>query len=117
MLTMYHYPKCSTCQKAKQFLLAQGATLDEKHIVETPPTVVELRRLIERSGLAIEKWFNTSGIKYRELGLSKKLKEMEEAEKLTLLASDGMLIKRPIITDGEQVTVGFREKQAEVWKR
>ncbi|KPC72591.1 MULTISPECIES: arsenate reductase family protein [Laceyella] len=115
-LVMYWYPKCGTCRKAKKFFEEHGVAVTEKHIVETPPSKAELADLVKKSGLPIQKFFNTSGQKYRELGLSKKLKEMSDDEKLDLLASDGMLIKRPIVTDGEKVTVGFKEEQfKETW--
>ncbi|SFJ46489.1 arsenate reductase family protein [Thermoflavimicrobium dichotomicum] len=109
-LVMYQYPKCGTCRKAIKYLEDQGVPFTAKHIVEEPPSKKELAELIKKSGLPIQKFFNTSGKKYRELGLSQKLKEMSDEEKLDLLASDGMLIKRPIVTDGEKVTVGFKEE-------
>ncbi|MFC7441904.1 arsenate reductase family protein [Laceyella putida] len=115
-LKMYWYPKCGTCRKAKKFFEEHGIDVTEIHIVEAPPSKDELAQLIEKSGLPIQKFFNTSGQKYRELGLSQKLKEMSDTEKLDLLASDGMLIKRPIVTDGDKVTVGFKEEQfKETW--
>lgn len=107
---MYEYPKCGTCRKAKKYLQDHHVPFEDRHIVEAPPSVEELRRLVEKSGFPIQKFFNTSGQKYRELGLSQRLKEMTEQEKLELLASDGMLIKRPIVTDGEKVTLGFKEE-------
>lgn len=109
-LQMYWYPKCGTCRKAKKFLEEHGVDFTEQNIVDEPPSRQELTRLIQNSGLPVKKFFNTSGKKYRELGLSKKLKEMDEQEQLDLLASDGMLIKRPIVTDGKQVSVGFKEE-------
>jgi arsenate reductase len=108
-LMMYQYPQCGTCHKAKKFFKERGVEVNEIHIVENPPSRAELEELVRKSGLPVQKFFNTSGKKYRELGLSQKLKEMSDAEKLDLLASDGMLIKRPIVTDGEKVTVGFSE--------
>lgn len=116
-LTYYGYPKCGTCRKAKKWLESEGIELDERNIAEQPPAEEELRKLIERSGLELKKFFNTSGMKYRELKLKDRLPEMTDDEKIKLLASDGMLIKRPIITDGERVTVGFKEPEfEEVWK-
>jgi arsenate reductase (glutaredoxin) len=109
-LVMYHYPKCGTCRKAKKYLEEKGIDTMERHIVEEPPTKEELKALVDKSGLPIKKFFNTSGKKYRELNLKEKLPEMNEEEMLDLLSSDGMLIKRPIVTDGEKVTVGFNEK-------
>ena len=109
MMVIYHYPKCTTCQKALNYLKGQGVSFTEKHIVSEAPSAEELKQLVKTSGLPIQKFFNTSGIKYRELGLSSKLKEMSDEEKIALLASDGMLIKRPIATDGRKVTVGYKE--------
>lgn len=115
-IVIYEYPKCGTCRNAKKYLQQHQIEFEDRHIVETPPSAEELRKMVELSGLPIQKFFNTSGKKYRELGLSQKLKEMSDEEKLTLLASDGMLIKRPLVTDGKQVTVGFKESEYEkVW--
>lgn len=115
-LVMYHYPKCGTCRKAKKYLEEHGVSFTEKNIVEEPPAREELAEMVKKSGLPVQKFFNTSGMKYRELGLSQKLKGMSDEEKLDLLASDGMLIKRPIVTDGEEVTVGFKEETfADTW--
>ncbi|MFC0469684.1 arsenate reductase family protein [Halalkalibacter kiskunsagensis] len=112
-ITYYEYPKCGTCRKAKKWFANKGIGVNAIHIVEQPPTKDELRNLLEKSGLELKKFFNTSGQKYRELGLKDKLKEMTEDEGLELLASEGMLIKRPITTDGTNVTVGFNEGQFE----
>lgn len=112
-LKMYWYPRCGTCRKAKKFLEERGVPFEEQHIVENPPSRAELEELVRKSGLPVQKFFNTSGQKYRELNLKEKLKAMSDDEKLDLLASDGMLIKRPIVTDGERVTVGFKEEQFE----
>jgi arsenate reductase len=115
-MVIYHYPKCTTCQKALNYLRDHGISFTEKHIVSESPSGEELKQFIQTSGLPIQKFFNTSGIKYRELGLSSKLKGMNDEEKIDLLASDGMLIKRPIATDGNRVTVGFKEDvYKEVW--
>jgi arsenate reductase len=115
-LIVYQYPKCGTCRKALKYLQEKGVDYVDKHIVDQPPSKEELAQLIQKSGLPIQKFFNTSGQKYRQLGLSKKLKEMTDEEKLDLLSSDGMLIKRPIVTDGEKVTVGFKEEVfADTW--
>lgn len=117
-LTYYGYPKCGTCRKAKKWLENEGVSFEEVNIAEHPPSESELRKLIDDSGLDIRKFFNTSGMKYRELQLKDKLPEMTDDEKTALLASDGMLIKRPIVTDGEHVTVGFKEENfAETWQR
>ncbi|WML55684.1 arsenate reductase family protein [Neobacillus sp. PS3-12] len=112
-LTFYWYPKCGTCRKAKKWLDDHQLSYQEIHIVEHPPTRVELEDFYQKSGLPINKFFNTSGQKYRELGLKDKVKTSSEQELLDLLASDGMLIKRPILTDGEKVTVGFNEESFE----
>lgn len=111
MLQVYLYPKCGTCRKAKKYLEENGVSYQETHIVENPPSKEKLAEMVKASGLPLQKFFNTSGQKYRELGLSQKLKEMSDEEKLTLLASDGMLIKRPLATDGTKVTVGFKEAE------
>ncbi|MDV2886180.1 arsenate reductase family protein [Alkalihalophilus pseudofirmus] len=117
LVTFYHYPKCGTCRKAKKWLEENGVELNEVHIVESPPSKEELESFYKKSGLELKKFFNTSGQKYRELGLKDKLADMSDEEKLELLASDGMLIKRPITTDGNLVTVGFKEEQYEqTWK-
>ncbi|WCL63802.1 arsenate reductase family protein [Bacillus subtilis] len=112
-LTFYWYPKCGTCRKAKKWLEEHGKEINEIHIAEQPPSKEELKALYEKSGLDLKKFFNTSGMKYRELNLKEKLYHMSEEEQLELLASDGMLIKRPLTTDGEKVTVGFKEDQFE----
>ncbi|SFX18439.1 arsenate reductase [Thermoactinomyces sp. DSM 45891] len=112
-IVMYEYPKCGTCRNAVKYLQQHGVSFEDHHIVETPPSIEQLRQMVNISGLPIQKFFNASGKKYRELGLSQKLKEMTDDEKLALLASDGMLIKRPLVTDGKKVTVGFKEDEFE----
>lgn len=107
------YPKCSTCQKAKKWLKENNIEFDERHIVEEIPRVEELKKWIGKSGLEIRKWFNTSGLKYKELNLKEKLDKMSDEEKLELLASDGMLIKRPIIVSDRGAIAGFKEEK---WK-
>ncbi|MFZ0370752.1 MAG: arsenate reductase family protein [Halobacillus sp.] len=115
-VTFYWYPKCGTCKKAKQWLDEQGINYTSIHIVEEPPTSDELVKLIDRSDLPARKFFNTSGKKYRELNMKEKLKDATQEEMIEWLASDGMLIKRPILTDGNKVTVGFKpENFQEVW--
>ncbi|TLS38782.1 arsenate reductase family protein [Pseudalkalibacillus caeni] len=117
-LDFYQYPKCGTCQKAKKWFENNGVEVNEIHIVENPPSRAKLEELYEKSGLPLKKFFNTSGKKYRELGLKDKVNSASEDELLDLLSSDGMLIKRPIVTDGEKVTVGFKEETFdETWKR
>ena len=105
------YPKCGTCRKAKKYLEEQGHEFQDRHIVDVPPTKEELRDFLAKSGLEIKKFFNTSGNKYKELGLKDKLKAMSEEEMLELLASDGMLVKRPILVRGDKATVGFKEEE------
>lgn len=107
------YPKCSTCKKAKKWLEDKGIVFEDRHIVENNPTAEELREWIKKSGLDIKRFFNTSGMKYRDLGLKDKLADMEEEEKLTLLSSDGMLVKRPLVVGDTVVLVGFKEKEWE----
>lgn len=107
------YPKCSTCRKAKKWLEDHGVAYEDRHIVEQNPTVEELKQWKEISGLELKKFFNTSGMKYRELGLKDRLSGMEEAEQLELLASDGMLVKRPLAVGDGFVLVGFKEKEWE----
>ena len=105
------YPKCSTCQKARKWLEEQGISFDERDIKLNNPTVEELRTWYARSGLPLKRFFNTSGQQYRALGLKDKLPAMTEEEQLALLATDGMLVKRPVLLAGEQVLVGFQEAQ------
>ena len=109
MLTFICYPKCTTCQKAKKWLEGQGKDFQMRDIKEENPTVEELRLWWQRSGLPLKKFFNTSGLQYKALGLKDKLPGMSEEEQLALLASDGMLVKRPILVGEEVVMVGFKE--------
>ncbi len=116
-LTFYSYPKCGTCRKAKKWLEENEKELNEIHIVENPPSKEDIKGLYEKSGLPLKKFFNTSGKKYRELGLKDKVNSASNEELLEILSSDGMLLKRPIATDGNQVTVGFKEENFEkMWK-
>ncbi len=116
-LTFYSYPKCGTCRKAKKWLEDQDLAINEIHIVENPPSKDELKSLYEKSGLPLKKFFNTSGKKYREMGLKDKVNSASDEELLEILSTDGMLIKRPITTDGSKVTVGFKEETfEETWK-
>jgi arsenate reductase (glutaredoxin) len=115
-LTFYWYPKCGTCRKAKKWLDDHEISYREIHIVEQPPTRSELEEMYKNSGLELKKFFNTSGQRYRDLGMKDKMKETSEDELLDLLASDGMLIKRPLVTDGNKVTVGFNEESfSQMW--
>ena len=107
------YPKCSTCQKAKKWLDEHEINYTERHIVEDNPSYDELKEWYAKSGLALNKFFNTSGLLYKEMKLKDKLPTMTEDEKLKLLASNGMLVKRPLIVKGDTVLVGFKEEQ---WK-
>lgn len=103
------YPKCSTCQKAKKWLDAHGVTYADRHIVEDNPTAEELRAWHERSGLPLKRFFNTSGMLYREMELSKKLPDLSEDEQYALLATNGMLVKRPLLVTADTVIPGFKE--------
>ena len=105
------YPRCSTCQKAKKFLESKNISFDLRDIVLEKLNEEELRKYIKLSNLEINKFFNTSGMKYRELKLKDKLKDMTDKEKIALLASDGMLVKRPILIDNNKVLIGFKEKE------
>ena len=107
------YPKCTTCQRAKKFLDGHGASYTDRHIKENNPTAEELRTWWKASGLPLKKFFNTSGLQYKALGLKDKLPAMSEEEQLALLATDGMLVKRPILVGERFVKVGFREKEWE----
>ena len=102
------YPKCSTCQKAKKWLDEHQISYEDRHIVENNPTFEELKDWYERSGLPLKKFFNTSGMLYKEMKLKDKLPEMSEEEQLKLLATNGMLVKRPLIVDGDRVLTGFK---------
>ena len=104
------YPKCTTCQKAKKYLDSRGASYIDRHIKEDNPSEEELRLWHGRSGLPLKKFFNTSGLQYRALELKDKLPTMSEEEQLQLLATDGMLVKRPVlVTDNGKVLTGFKE--------
>ena len=105
------YPKCTTCQKARKWLDASGAAYDERHIKDNNPTVDELKAWHKQSGLPLKKFFNTSGLQYKALNLKEKLPAMSEEEQLELLASDGMLIKRPLLIGDGFVLVGFKEDE------
>lgn len=107
------YPKCSTCQKAKKWLQGHAVEFEDRHIVEQPPTVEELKLWIPRSGLPIKRFFNTSGLKYKEMGLKDKLPQLSNEEQLAILASDGMLVKRPLLVMEDRVIPGFKEKEWE----
>lgn len=107
------YPKCSTCQKAKRWLDEHGVMYEDRHIVENNPTVAELKTWLSLSGGDIKKLFNTSGLKYKALNLKEKLPNMsDEEEQIELLATDGMLVKRPLLVGDDFVVAGFKP---EIW--
>lgn len=107
------YPKCSTCQKARSWLDEKGIAYDFRDIKTDNPTAEELRQWWQASGLPLKKFFNTSGLQYKVLGLKDKLPTMSEEEQLALLATDGMLVKRPLLIGENFVLTGFREKEWE----
>ena len=110
------YPKCSTCKKAKKWLDENSVSYTERDIKLDNPSYEELKDWYEKSGLPLKKFFNTSGMAYRELNLKEKLPAMTDEEKLRLLATDGMLVKRPFVVSGDNILTGFREKEWEVLK-
>ena len=103
------YPKCTTCQKAKKYLEDKSIAFDERHIKENNPTLEELKAWYKQSGLPLKKFINTSGLQYKALQLKDKLPTMSEDEQLELLASDGMLVKRPLLISDDFVLIGFKE--------
>lgn len=111
MLKFIEYPKCSTCKKAKKYLDDLNLEHTDRHIVEEKLSEDELRALYQKSGLPLKRFFNTSGLKYKELKLKDKLPKMSEDEQLALLATDGMLVKRPIIETETTVLVGFKSAE------
>lgn len=108
------YRKCTTCQKALKWLEEQGIAFEERPIVEQNPTYEELKLWHEKSGLPLKRFFNTSGMLYKEQGLKDKLPDMSEEEQLRLLATNGMLVKRPLVVGDDFVLTGFKEKE---WER
>ena len=107
------YPPCSTCQKAKKWLDEHGAAYTDRHIKEQNPTYEELKTWYQRSGLPLKKFFNTSGLLYKSMNLKEKLPAMSEEEQLRLLATDGMLVKRPIVVTDTAVLTGFKAAEWE----
>lgn len=105
------YPKCSTCQKAKKWLDENNIEYTERHIVDDNPTYEELKKWYEKSGLPLKRFFNTSGMLYKEMKLKDRLPDMSENEQLQLLATNGMLVKRPLVVDENFVLTGFKEKE------
>lgn len=113
MILFLEYPRCSTCQKAKKWLDEKKIGYEDRNIVEKNPTEDELKKWISKSGLPLKRFFNTSGMKYKEMNLKDRLPSMSEEEQISLLASDGMLVKRPLIVADDYVLTGFREKEWE----
>lgn len=107
------YPPCTTCKKAKAWLDDHGVSYENRHIKEQNPTYEELKEWYEKSGLPLKKFFNTSGLLYKSLSLKDRLPTMSEEEQLRLLASDGMLVKRPILVQGDKILTGFKEAEWE----
>lgn len=107
------YPKCTTCKKAKKWLDDNGFSYTDRHIVENNPTADEIKEWHQKSGLELKKFFNTSGLLYKSMNLKDKLPTMSDEEKYELLASNGMLVKRPVLVDGDRVLLGFK---AEKWE-
>lgn len=112
-MLLIQYPKCSTCRKAKKWLDAHNITYTERHIAEDNPSYGELKEWFKKSGLPLKRFFNTSGMLYKEMQLKDKLPAMSEEEQIRLLADDGMLVKRPLLIGDDFVLVGFKE---EPWK-
>ena len=107
------YPKCSTCQNAKKWLDEQEIKYTERHIVDNNPSYEELKEWYNKSGLPLKRFFNTSGLLYKEMQLKDKLPTMNEEEQLKLLATNGMLVKRPLVVNGDMVLIGFKEAESE----
>ena len=111
MILFVEYPKCTTCQRAKKWLDENHVAYADRHIKEENPTVEELKEWHKMSGLPLKKFFNTSGKLYKEMGLKDKLAQMSQEEQIKLLASDGMLVKRPLIIEDDRILVGFKEAE------
>lgn len=111
------YPRCSTCRKAKKWLDANGITYEERDIKEEHPTYEEIKAWHQRSGFPLKKFFNTSGMLYKEMKLKDKLPHMTEEEQYRLLATDGMLVKRPLLIRQDSILIGFKEEQWEQIKK
>lgn len=105
------YPACGTCRKAKKWLTEKNIEFTDRHIVEDTPSLEELTQFYKKSGLPLKKFFNTSGLVYKEMNLKDKLVDMSEEEQLSLLSSNGKLIKRPLVVTSETVLVGFKESE------
>lgn len=117
MYNFIYYPKCSTCMKAKKWLLENKIEFQERDIVKENPTKEELDEIIKKSNLPIKKFFNTSGVLYREMNLKEKVAKGEYEELLEILSSNGMLVKRPLLIGEEIVKIGFKEKEWEEIKK
>ena len=105
------YPKCTTCHKARNWLVENGFEFTERNIAEENPSLKELKEWFKKSGLPLKRFFNTSGLLYKEMQLKDKLPDMSEEEQLKLLSTNGMLVKRPILVSDEKVLVGFKEPE------
>lgn len=114
--TFIEYPKCSACKKTKKWLEENNIEFEDRNIIEETPTIKELTKWIKESGLDIKKWFNTSGLKYKELNLKEKLSNISDKEKIELLASEGMLIKRPVLVSDKGIFIGFNEDKWNILK-
>lgn len=112
-----NYPKCSTCVKARKWLEENGVDFESRHIVENNPTKEELKKWITLSGQPIKKFFNTSGILYREMNLKEKVAQNNEEELLDILSTNGMLVKRPLLIGNSRILIGFKEKEWEELKK
>lgn len=115
-ITFICYPRCTTCQKAKKWLDEGGISYQARDIQTQNPTLQEMKRWWEKSGLPLKKLFNTSGLKYKEMHLAQRLPDMSDEEKLKLLSSDGLLVKRPVLVTEDKVLFGFRESEWEELK-
>lgn len=111
MIKVYYYPRCTTCKRALKWLDDNGVECEKKYIVEEIPSLEELTAIYKKSGLPLKRFFNTSGLVYKNMGLKDKLSDMSEEEQLKLLSSNGMLIKRPIVVGDDFVLVGFKEAE------
>lgn len=112
-MIILHYPKCTTCKKAIKYLKDNNIKFTERDIVKDNPKQEELKKWIRQSGIDIKKFFNTSGMKYREMNLKERLKQLTDEEKIKILSKDGMLVKRPLLITEDKILVGFKEKEWE----
>lgn len=110
MYTFIQYPRCSTCVKARKQLEDQGVSFEQRHIIDEQLNEQELTRIIQKSGLEIKKFFNTSGLVYKEMKLKDQLLSMKDEDKIKLLASNGKLVKRPILETDDRILVGYKEE-------